>query len=163
MNTEEPRIDSKKIALNSLKSAFRVFLKDLEALPEDAYLNHFGGSARTIADIVYEVNLVNDHIGMVIRGEEPFQWPDNGWIKAPEGFDNKATVKQAFEESSNKMIATIEGFTRDEMEEPIQTEDGETNRFERCRFMALHVWYHAGQLNYVQTLLGDEVWHWQEA
>lgn len=40
------------------------------------------------------------------------------------------------------------------------TEHGETDRSERCRFIALHVWYHSGQLNFIQTLLGDDDWHW---
>jgi DinB family protein len=161
MNTEKPRLESKTIAFNGLKGAFGVFLKDLRALPDDAYQKSFGPSTRTVADLVYEVNLVNDHIGMVIRGEEPFVWPDGGWIKAPEGFGTKEVVIEAFEKSSQKILETIDGYSSDDMEAPLQTDEGETNRFERCRFMILHVWYHSGQLNYIQTLLGDEVWHWQ--
>ncbi len=40
-----------------------MFLQDLEALPESAFEASFGGVTRTIPDIVYEVNLVNDHVG----------------------------------------------------------------------------------------------------
>jgi hypothetical protein len=145
----------------SLKNACVLFLKDLRALPEDAFDKSFGPKVRTLADIVYEVNLVNDHVGMVIRGEEPFVWPDGGWIKAPEGFGGKQAVIDAFTKSSDKAVATAEGFSPDEMDGKIQTEDGETTRAERCRFMTLHLWYHLGQLNFVQTLLGDDEWHWK--
>jgi hypothetical protein len=161
MNTDIQRPASKTIALNGLKGAFGIFLKDLKALPEEAFQKDFGGKTRTVADLVYEVNLVNDHVGMVIRGEEPFTWPDGGWIKAPAGFDTKDVVIQAFENSSEKMLATIEAFSPDQIDEPLQTDEGETTRFERCRFMTLHVWYHAGQLGFIQTLLGDDAWHWQ--
>ena len=98
-------MDAKAIGTNSLKGACRVFLQDLNAIPAEAFAKSFGPSCRTIADIVYEVNLVNDHIGMVIRGEEPFEWPEGGWITAPEDFSSKETVVAAFEASSNKIMA----------------------------------------------------------
>jgi hypothetical protein len=154
-------MDPKAIAVNSLKGACKVFLQDLQALPESGFDQSFGPSCRTVADIVYEVNLVNDHVGMVIRGEEPFAWPEGGWIKAPEDFRSKETVVDAFEASSKKILETAEGFTSEQFEETIKNDDSETNRFERCRFMALHLWYHSGQLNFIQTLLGDTEWHWK--
>src|SRR5665213_2597379 len=116
MSSIEQKFDPKPIALGGLKGAFRVFLKDLQALPEDAFQRSFGPSTRTVADIVYEVNLVNDHVGMVIRKEEPFQWPDGGWIKAPAGFGAKEAVIEAFQKSSAKIVETIEGFSAEQLE-----------------------------------------------
>ncbi len=153
-------VDAHKIAVDSLKGAFKIFLKDLEAIPEDAYDKSFGPKCRTVADIVYEVNMVNDHVGMVIRGEKAFEWPDEGWIKAPEDFRKKDVVIKAFQDSSAKQVATAEGLTQAQMEEPFKTGERETTRFERFRFMTLHTWYHSGQLNFIQTLLGDDAWHW---
>lgn len=135
-------------------------MKDLQALPEDAFSKSFGPATRTVADIVYEVNLVNDHVGMVIRGEEPFDWPEEEWIKAPPDFKTKAQVIDAFEKSSQKIIATAEGFSHEQLEKPFETEGKETTRYERCRFMTVHLWYHSGQLNFIQTLLGDDAGHW---
>jgi hypothetical protein len=152
-------MDAKTIATKGLKSACRVFLNDLQNLPEEAFDRSFGPATRTVADITYEVNLLNDHVGMAIRGEQPFAWPD-GWVKAPEGLRTKEAVVDAFEKSSQGILATLESFSPEQFEERIQTEDGETDRFERCRFMSLHLWYHSGQLNYIQTLLGDAEWHW---
>lgn len=154
-------MDIQKVAVNPLRSACNVFLKDLRALPEEAFQQNFGGKSRTVADIVYEVNLVNDHIGLTIRGEELFPWPENGWIRAPQGFEGKEVVIAAFEKSADKIVATAESFSAEQLEETILSDEQETTRFERCRFMALHLWYHAGQLNYIQTLLGDEEWHWK--
>lgn len=154
-------MDTKAPAVKDLGSACRTFLQDLQALPEDAFCRSFGASARTVADIVYEVNLVNDHVGMVMRAEEPFEWPEEGWIKAPEGFRAKDVVVDAFARSSERIVATAEAFSAEALESKLPTEEGETTRAERCRFMTLHLWYHAGQLNFIQTLLGDEAWHWK--
>lgn len=145
----------------SLKNALRLFRIDLEALPEEAYEKSFGPKVRSLADIVYEVGLVNDHVGMIMRSEEPFVWPEEQWIKAPEGLAGKGPVIAAFDESADRIVATAESFSQEEMDAPLATDEGETTRAERCRFMTLHVWYHLGQLNFVQTLLGDDAWHWQ--
>ena len=154
-------MDPRAIGINGLKSACRIFLQDLQALPDEAFCKSFGDKVRTVADIVYEVNMVNDHAAMVIRGEKPFDWPDDGFVKAPADFRAKDEVIKAFEQTSEKVLADLETFTEEEFESPIQDEDGQTTRFDRCRFMTLHLWYHSGQLNFIQTLLGDDGWHWK--
>ncbi len=136
------------------------FLNDLKALPESAFSQEFGGKARLLADIVYEVNLVNDHIGMVIRNEDPFSWPEGQWIKAPESFAGKDHIVAAFEASSARILATAEGLSDADLQTTVMTEWGERTREERIRFMAWHVGYHDGQLNFIQTLLGDDGWNW---
>lgn len=129
-------------------------------MPEEAFGTSLGGKARTVADIVYEANLVNDHLGLVVRGEPAFDWPDEGWIRAPENLRAKATVIQSFDDSSGRLVEALESLSEEGFLQRILTEEGETTPFERCRFATLHLWYHSGQLNFMQTLLGDDGWHW---
>src|SRR5579862_7911163 len=107
-------IDIKLSTATALKGACSILLQDLQALPEDAFDKSFGPKCRTVADIVYEINLVNDHVGMTIRGEEPFAWPDEGWIRAPEGFRTKEAVVSGFQKSSEKIVATAEAFSEED-------------------------------------------------
>ncbi len=151
--------DIKPIVIKSLESAIRVFTEDLKALPESAFDQKFGGKARTVADIVHEVNLVNDHIGRAVTGQETFEWPD-GWITAPDDVKAKDPCIAAFESSAGKALEIAETFTEDQLTETISSENGETTRGHRLRFLASHMWYHSGQLNFIQTLLGDDDWHW---
>lgn len=153
-------IDLKDVAVSGLESAIRMFTADLESLPEEAYTKKFGEKTRTVADIVYEVNMVNDHIGMTIRGEEPFPWPEGGWIVAPEDFASKAVVMQAFQASAEQFLETAKGFSLEDLEATVATEWGDLTKFSRCRFVAWHLGYHSGQLNFIQTLVGDDGWHW---
>ena len=152
-------IDLPSTVANSLKGACGIFLKDLRALPEDSFGRSFGGKTRTVADIVHEVNLVQDHMGLTIRGEELFDWPE-GWITAPENQRTKEAVISAFEKSSAQILETVEGLTYQDLERKIINEHGEQNVFHLCRHMTLHLWYHSGQLNFIQTILGDDAWHW---
>ncbi|RYG26371.1 DinB family protein [bacterium] len=145
----------------ALKGACALFMQDLLALPEEAITKKFSPATRTVADIVYEVNLVNDHVGMIMRGEEPFDWPDGDYVRAPEGFDTKQVVIDAFAESSARIVATAESFSAEKLREPLETDQGTKTRGERCGFMTVHLWYHSGQLNFIQTLLGDAAWHWK--
>jgi len=145
--------------IKSLKAALTVFEKDLEATPEPAYEDSIGGKARTVSDIAYEVALVNDHIGLKLRGEPLFDWPE-GWVTAPEHLRAKGACIASFKESAARILQTVEGWSDEDLSVKLTTEHGETDRAERCRFMALHLWYHSGQINYIQTLLGDDDWHW---
>jgi hypothetical protein len=153
-------VDAKTIGTKGLESACRIFLQDLEALPAECFDKCLGGKARTVADIVHEVNLVNDHVGLGLRGEKQFDWPE-GWVTAPADCRSKEDVIASFKDSSAKAIATVESFTPEQFVAKILDEGKETTPFERVRFMTLHLWYHIGQLNFIQTLLGDDGWNWK--
>lgn len=149
----------KSLALEDLRGAFHLFEKDLEALPEEAYPQRFGPKTRTVADIVYEVNLVHEHVRLTMAGEPLFDWPE-GFVVAPEGFETKATVLGAFLEVRDRLLSTVDSFSDEQMTEPIESDGRTTDRYERCRFISVHLWYHSGQLNFIQTLRGDDGWHW---
>jgi hypothetical protein len=153
-------MDLKSNAYKNLQNAYTLFRKDLDALPGDVFDKKFGDKTRTVADIVYEVTLLNDHVEMGMCGKEAPAWPEDGWMKAPEDFRTKEAILKAFDKSSEHILATIEGFSPEEVEELVPTNYGDRTRFSRCQFMTLHLWYHSGQLNYIQTLLGDDGWHW---
>ncbi|MBS1724693.1 MAG: DinB family protein [Armatimonadetes bacterium] len=153
-------MEVKDIAVNVLKRTVKLFTQDLEALPEEAYTKSFGANARTVADLVYEVDQVNDHIVSTVLGENPPDWSFEGWVRAPEDFQSKEAVIAGFKASTDRAIAMAEGLSEDQMSDKVVTEWGETTKYERCRFMATHMMYHSGQLNFIQTLLGDTEWHW---
>ena len=159
MSTTTPTSTSKDVAINSLKSSYWRFRVDLLALPEEAIFQNFGGCSRTAADIVFEIGQVNDHIGQGVRGEKQFDWVD-GWLKAPESWKTKQSVVDAFEKSAELTTKTFEDFTQEELDAPYEDDGKTTTRMERCRFIAWHNDYHSGQLNFIQSLLGDDKFHW---
>jgi uncharacterized damage-inducible protein DinB len=143
----------------ALKRACDVFIKDLEALPEEAFSKSFAPKARTVADITFEVIMVNDAIVGALEGKPMPDWPE-GWVKAPENFQTKGEVVKGFREASDRAMGAVAAMSPEEMLVLVATPSGEAPKGERVRFMALHTWYHSGQLNFIQTLLGDDGWHW---
>ncbi|MBV6457290.1 MAG: hypothetical protein HONBIEJF_00398 [Fimbriimonadaceae bacterium] len=147
-------------ALTGFNRIRQSYLQDLQALSTDAFDKIFGEKTRSVADITYEVNLVNDHVGSLLRGEETFEWPD-GWVKAPEDYRSKDAVIAGFEASSQRIVDLINSYSSADMDVAEMTEHGERTRYQRFQFLTLHMWYHSGQLNFIQTLIGDDQWHWE--
>jgi hypothetical protein len=58
------------------------------------------------------------------------------------------------------VLSTLEGLSEEQFLELQATDQGEKTRLQQCQFMSMHIWYHSGQLNFIQTLLGDSDWHW---
>jgi hypothetical protein len=159
MSASMPVTDSKYIALRYLKNAFGRFRVDLLAIPEDAIFKSFGGVSRSVADLVFETNQVNKHICQGVRNEPQFEWVD-GWLKAPETWKTKQDVVDAFTEDFERTVKTFEDLTLEELEAPYEDEGQMSTRIERCRFITFHTDYHSGQLNFIQSLLGDDTFHW---
>lgn len=159
MSSSTTITDSKEIAVKYLKNAFGRFRVDLLAIPEDAIFKSFGGCSRTAADLIFETNQVNDHVGQSVRGETQFEWVD-GWLKAPETWKTKQDVVDAFTVSSERTIKTFDDLSLQELEAPYEDDGKTTTRIERCRFITFHTDYHSGQLNFIQSLLGDDKFHW---
>ena len=152
-------MSQKAEVIKGLQSALGTLRKDLVALPEDAVSKTFGGSSRSAADMVHEINLVNEHVTKTILGQPLFDWPE-GWIKAPAELASKDALLSAFDKASAFVLESLENLAEEDLAKAVTTERGETNGYERVRFMTVHVWYHSGQVNYIQTLLGDDAWHW---
>lgn len=152
-------MDHKTIAIEGLRHAFEVYVKDLEALPEDAIIKSPGGKARTVADFTYEVIEVNDKLCAVMRGEETGPWPE-GWTVAPDHLNSKSALIEAFRAAADRTLAAAESYDESGMTEPIEGPRGPTTRFQRFQFMSMHTMYHCAQVNYVQCLMGDDAWHW---
>lgn len=152
-------MDFKKFAVDKVQNSFELLQIDLDHIPEEDYDRVLGGQARTVADLVYELNMVNDHVGLTMRGEPLFDWPE-GWLRAPVGLKDKESSLAAFRGSMDQFVKTVQGLTEEALFETILSDGRETTRFQMAIFVAQHNWYHSGQLNFIQTLLGDAAWHW---
>jgi hypothetical protein len=152
-------MDTKDATLQSVTRVFRFFLQDLENLPEDAFKKSLGGKARTAADIAYEVRLTNERLCRDLRGL-PSEEAPNPWTHAPEDVRSKDAAIASFRTSSEEVLQLIERLSREELEEVVPGVLGEARRADHCRAMTVHLWYHSGQLNFIQTLLGDSAIHW---
>jgi hypothetical protein len=149
-----PVVNSEEI-VDRIRRAAGLFSKDLSAMDEPMLVNSFGGSARTGYDIAYEVTFINNAVATNEFGGEP----PKGWMRAPEGQSKDAAI-QAFNDSVDAVCAKIAGSSADDFAAEMTTPFGPTNFGFMANMLPAHIMYHSGQLNYIQTLYGDEAFHW---
>jgi hypothetical protein len=152
-------VNTKEKALSSVTRVFRFFRQDLENLPADVFDKSLGGKARTVADIAYEVRLTNERLWRDLQGLPSAEQP-NAWATAPEDIRTKDATIASFQSSCDQVVQLIEQLSLEELEELVPGVLGEASRADHCRSMTVHLWYHSGQLNFIQTLLGDSAIHW---
>ena len=143
-----------------LEFAKKAYAGDLRAMNEEQLIKSSGGSSRTPADFTYEIVTINKRISKRMRGEDPGEFKFDGWVKAPTEFQNKDTIVAQLEESMAEIIEAFANVPEEEMFRKIETPSGETSPMDLAGFAVDHMTYHDAQLNYIQTLNGDEEMHW---
>jgi hypothetical protein len=152
-------VNTKDKTLGSVTRVFRFFQQDIENLPEEVFVKSLGGKARTVADIAYEVRLTNERLCRDLLRQPSTDTP-SGWAVAPEELYTKKATRRSFQASAEAVVQILEGMSVEEIEEVVPGVLGEASRADHCRSMTVHLFYHSGQLNFIQTLLGDSDIHW---
>lgn len=148
-----------RIAQN-MRDAGKRYHEDLLAMNASDLESGPGGAARAPLDFSYEVAYVNDRIAARFRGEDPgpFARPEGGWVCAPAEIRTKEQVAELIKDSTEKMASAWESL--DDIHRTIETPGGNTTMLEMALLGCIHLNYHDGQLNYVQSLKGDNEMHW---
>ena len=153
-------MDVKEYVLKLLRGVESRTGKDILALSDENVIRTFGGCTRSVADIVTEIISVNDRFLVRLQGGEPQAFNYEGWMKAPPTMQTQAAVSEGLSHSIGKLIAYAEGASPEDLEIVQETPMGHQSKYEILLIAASHILYHDGQINYIQTLLGDTDFHW---
>jgi len=128
--------------------------KDLAAHRDEELLSRPSETARSVADFAYETIFVNRRIAARLRGEAVASM--DGFPTCPEELRSRDLLAKAMRESADEVLAAV-----GDPEREITRPDGSTvSAFASAEFAAVHMFYHLGQVNYVQTMYGDPAVHW---
>lgn len=147
-----------------IKQAGEIFVLDLEAMPQDILGKSPGGIARTPFDYAYEIALINKRIAARLRGEDPGPWPfaDVKWVTCAAEYCDKDKITAFVRESFEEVNQAWQAFDETQLETPIKLPKGETSALDLGAMAFSHAVYHDGQLNYAQSISGDDEMHWQD-
>lgn len=146
--------------IQRINNSASCFTADLNAMPEDSLDRSPGGKARTAFDLTFEVVELNRIVAGRARGEQtPFD-DSEGWTRAPESYKNKATAIADFEDSVQQLVDALAHASDEALAASVETPFGDVTLARLAEIVPRHIMYHSGQLNYIQTWLGDEVFHW---
>lgn len=152
-------VNIKQYAEETLKGARDRYILDLEALSHEQLANRPAEGIRSVYDFTYEIVIVNQRFLMRLRREEPPALAD-GWIDAPAEFCDKEKAISEFRKSVDDVLALVEPYTEEEYSGEFPLREDSWTVFRAVCFLAHHVNYHDGQLNYIQALGGDSEVHW---
>jgi hypothetical protein len=154
-------VDARGYLAGWLKGLTSMYAADINAIPDDKWTATFGGCTRApnvlTADAISMLqwctealkgNLVSDSEGTMLKAlEAEISTKGSAIAKLTEaaGAFTEA-LTSASDETLNAEVMAPWG-----MPAPLYT---------LAQIAVSHIWYHDGQLNYIQCLLGDEKVHW---
>jgi hypothetical protein len=137
-----------------------MYCADIKAIPDDKWTATFGGCTRPANDITA------DAMGMLVfctkhlNDEDPGDYMEAMTALASEITDKDAAIAK-FQEVCGAFSAAVAGASDEKLNHVIMTPwQMPTSLYSLSHTAASHIWYHDGQLNYIQCLLGDEKVHW---
>lgn len=143
-----------------IEGAGKDYVKDLESLTTDHLTASLGGAARKGADFSYEVAVVNKRVAARLRGDDPGPWPFEAWATAPAEYATQEALIDLVNSSVTEVTQALAGVSDEDLFAPLKIGESETSRFKLASMVLIHLSYHDGQLNFIQSLNGDGEIHW---
>ena len=163
MSTTTQQLDAVAELASFARSSADFYGKDLLALPASAYGQPYREGARTIQEVTAEVCGFNFYMTSALKGEAPANPSKEerqafaATLDTPE--KGAAAVKASTEALADSMLANRDAFS-----EMIPAPWGaEISKFGMALIAINHIMYHDAQINYLQSLHGDQEMHWFDA
>lgn len=149
---------------NQIRRYSQMFNIDLNHIPEDEYTVSKGGKARTIQAIVAEVVGLNKMVAEILKGDGAGPMPSDEERAAFEAaFATRADCQTAITESAEALARILEKTRDEDLAKTEMAPWGMPMTYlEWSNIAVVHVMYHDGQLNFIQSLNGDDQIHWME-
>ncbi len=156
-----PALQPKEHLRTFTERAYRLLVNDLNALAQERHHASPGGCARSALNIVAECAMVNQYIAEYLttgKAERPSPEQRAAHLAS---FDTSEKALAYLEKATQQLLEAIgaldEAMLGDVSDQPLRRP---MSRFAVAELPAVHMSYHDGQLNYIQTLHGDDQMHW---
>jgi hypothetical protein len=139
------------------------YAKDLLALPEDQLLVSPGGVCKTPQVITGEVVGLCRYATQLLRGEEPTSTGEEDAATAMQRYVTGAQLTEVLGAAVSDLSAAISAASEETWGREVTPPWGMPSTVGQIAIIAVnHIWYHDGQLNTYQALMGDGKVHWQD-
>ena len=143
--------------------ALHFYLCDLKASSAELLASKPGGAHRSPADFSYESALLTKMMAMRLRGEEPPAMdPSQGYPTAPENCRTSEALAAEMQAAIGEVMAALDNLDDEGLNATFEMWGRTWTKREMGSLVAMHLMYHDGQLNYVQTAHGDLAVHWAD-
>jgi hypothetical protein len=156
-----PALNVKEYLVSSLRMQHTRLVNDLKALPNETHLRSYAGCARTPLYMIAECAWVNDWMATFLETGKSDRLPREEQDALFGSVDTAEKALAMLDNSVNRLAAAYEALDENTLGDITDQPLGRpTPKFAPASLPIGHMMYHDGQLNYIQTLLGDDKIHW---
>ncbi len=149
----------KDIAKGGIMHEAELIVKDAKYIPEDKFCVCPMGCAKTAAAILREIAIGNVKLSGAIKGTGP----DAEFESRAEKANTVDELGTLVIESAKIACGVIDSVAEEDLEKQVTMPWGASFPMFVAIFLpSQHMTYHDGQINYIQTLHGDNCFHWIE-
>ncbi len=149
----------KDIAKGGTMHEAELIVKDAKYIPEEKFAFCPMGCAKTAQAILREIASGNVMLARAIKGEGP----DAEFSARVEQAADMNALGELVMESAKIVCDAIDSIPDADLDKVVTMPWGASFPLFTAIFLPTsHMTYHDGQINYIQTLLGDSTFHWHE-
>jgi hypothetical protein len=129
----------------------------MEFIPADKHHWCAGGCTKTPMQIYLECAGAYRFLGQFLRGEKT-DWSES--LPKSEDYPDYAAAKALMAQCQQELFEALDSLGNADWEKQLTLPWGEKMTLAQALYLSsYHTCWHAGQLNYIQTLLGDKEFH----
>ena len=157
------KVNAKESIIGIIRQGQTFVTKDLKAIPKDKQNSTFGGCTRSALNMVAECGGNCRVMGQILKGEAVGAMTDEARMAHYNSFDTEEKVLAHLNENVEYLIGVVQESDNETFgDDCTGFPYGQMSRFGVAQLPGVHMMYHDGQLNYIQTLLNDEQVHWRD-
>jgi len=159
MSTTVQGVDARGYLAGWLQAVTGMTVADITAIPDDKWTATFGGCSKPAGALVADTVTNLLWTTAVLKGEESNAYNEMGDLASK--YADKSVAIAELNAASAGFAAALTSAS-DEILNSVVMAPWQMPMpvFILATISVNHIWYHDGQLNYVQTLIGDEQVHW---
>ena len=159
MSTTTQGIDARTSLAAWCGAVTGMTVADIKAIPADKWTSPFGGCTRPANALLADTITMLVWTTAALKGETSDAY-DKMEALAGELVDQTAAIS-AFTTASAAFGEALTSASEEFLQSSIMTPwQMPTPALMVAHIAVSHIWYHDGQFNYIQSLLGDEKVHW---
>lgn len=161
MSTTATGFNLKQYLIDNVQMMTSTYVADLGFIPEDKQGAVPMGKARTAVEFTAECAGFNFFVaGLCAKGKASSMTPDERKAYM-ESIDTGAKAIEALNKSALVLTSAIAELSDDDLMQEVTMPWGSVVPLYKAISMSYgHMMYHCGQVNYIQSLFGDDANHW---
>jgi hypothetical protein len=158
--TSDQSFDPIADVIQRIEFAKTLYLADLRSMPHEMLAKQCGGKARTGYDVTFELTGMYSVFADLLKARSGSITGPQGWVTAPPEFCNPEGARDAIAGALDRFVAALQTYEGDVLQDQYPSPVGPFSPLGMANLAVWHTMYHSGQLNFIQTLCGDDQFHW---